>query len=148
MKICVGNALEKVIQKYFGGQPRGGAPSALDGHKRDFQPSKLNPSKSEFLWCLTLRRRHLLDDSTFALADADRSPPSRRHPQPRSLFGSCMTRTAHVSQLVRGCFTNCVGSKPSVNSFRPQPLSSRSTASSSPELTTATAYWKVCRFVN
>jgi len=104
MKICVGNALEKVIQKYFGGQPRGGAPSALDGHKRDFQPSKLNPSKSEFLWCFTLRRRHLLDGSTFALADADRSPPSRRHPQPRSLFGSCMTRTAHVSQLVRGCF--------------------------------------------
>src|SRR6218665_897045 len=66
---------------------------------------KLNPSKfeSEFLWCTTLRRRHLLDGSTFALADAEVLPADVI----RNLvvyFDSCLTRTAHVSQLVRSCF--------------------------------------------
>src|SRR6218665_4009034 len=78
---------------------------------------KLNPSKSEFLGCTTLRLRHLLDGSTFALADAEVLPADVI----RNLgvyFDSCLTRTAHVSQLV--VFINCVGSKPSVNSFRPQ----------------------------
>src|SRR6218665_1429080 len=45
-------------------------------------------------------------------------------------------------------FINCVGSKPSVNSFRPQSPLSWSTASLSPGLTTATAYWRVCRFAS
>ena len=35
---------------------------------------KPNPSKSKFLWCTTLRRRHRLDGSTFALADAEVIP--------------------------------------------------------------------------
>src|SRR6218665_2193452 len=64
---------------------------------------KLNPSKSEFLWCTTLRRRHLLHGSTFALADAEVLPADVI----RNLevyFDSCLTRTAHVSQLVRSCF--------------------------------------------
>src|SRR6218665_1426175 len=45
-------------------------------------------------------------------------------------------------------FINCVGSKPSVDSFRPQSPLSWSTASLSPGLTTATAYWRVCRFAS
>src|SRR6218665_269522 len=51
----------------------------------------------------------------------------------------------HVSQLVPGRFYHCVGVKPSADSFRPQPLSSWSTASFSTGLTTATAYWRVCQ---
>jgi len=35
---------------------------------------KLNPSKSEFLWCNTLLRRRLLDYSTFALGDTEVQP--------------------------------------------------------------------------
>jgi len=64
---------------------------------------KLNPSKSEFLWCTTLRRCHLLDGSTFALADAEVLPADVI----RNLgvyFDCCLTRTALVSQLVRSCF--------------------------------------------
>ena len=64
---------------------------------------KLNPSKSEFLWCTTLRRRNLLDGSTFTLGDAEVQPSDAI----RNLgvhFDSCMTMSAHVSHLVRGCF--------------------------------------------
>src|SRR6218665_1701886 len=52
--------------------------------------------------------------------------------------------TVHVSQLVESVSANCVGLKPSANSFRPQPPSSSSTtASLSSGLTTTTAYWRV-----
>src|SRR6218665_759183 len=105
---------------------------------------KQNPSKSEFLWCTTLRRRHLLEGSTFALADAEVLPADVI----RNLgvyFDSCLTRTAHWFEVV---FINCVESKPSVNSFRPQSPLSWSTASLPPGLTTATAYWRVCRFAS
>lgn len=64
---------------------------------------KLNPSKSEFIWCTTFRRRHLLDGSTFRIGDSEVHPADTI----RNLgvqFDSCMTMTAHVSQLVRGCF--------------------------------------------
>jgi hypothetical protein len=64
---------------------------------------KLNPSKSEFLWCTTFRRRHLLDGGTFNIGDSEVHPADTI----RNLgvqFDSCMTMTAHVSQLVRGCF--------------------------------------------
>src|ERR1043165_9136891 len=64
---------------------------------------KLNPCKSEFIWCTAIRRKHLLDGSTFALGDAEVHPADTI----RNLgvhFDSCMTMTAHVSQLVRGCF--------------------------------------------
>jgi len=60
---------------------------------------KLNPSKSEFLWYTTLRRRHLLDGSTFALADAGVLPADII-----CNLDSCLTRTVHVSQLVQSCF--------------------------------------------
>ena len=64
---------------------------------------KLNPSKTEFVWCTTLRRRHLLDGSTFNIGDSEVNPADTV----RNLgvqFDSCLTMTAHVSQLVRGCF--------------------------------------------
>src|SRR6218665_2428309 len=64
---------------------------------------KLNPSKSEFLWCTTLRRCHLLGGSTFALADA-KVLPADVILNPGVYFDSCLTRTAHVSQLIRICF--------------------------------------------
>src|SRR6218665_3150272 len=97
---------------------------------------KLNPSKSAFLWCTTLRCRCLLDDSTFTFGDTDIRPDDTI----RNLgvhFDSCMTRLVHVSQLVRGCFYPRL--KPFANSFRPQPPS-WSRASLSPWSTTVTAY--------
>jgi len=62
-----------------------------------------NDTKSEFLWCTTLRRRHLLAGSSFALADAEVHPADAI----RNLgvyFDNCRSMTAHVSQLVRGWF--------------------------------------------
>src|SRR6218665_2673485 len=57
--------------------------------------------------------------------------------------------TVHVSQLVESVSANCVGLKPSANSFRPQPPSSSSTtASLSLGLTTTAAYWRVYRRVS
>ena len=35
---------------------------------------KLNPSKSEFLWCATARRLHLVDKSVFSLEEGDVTP--------------------------------------------------------------------------
>src|SRR6218665_1131536 len=62
---------------------------------------KLNLSKSEYLCCTTLRRRRLLDHSTFALGGIAVRPADTI----RNLgvnFDSCLT--VHASQLVRGCF--------------------------------------------
>ena len=90
------------------------------------------------------RRRHLLDGSTFALADAEVLPS-------RNLgvyFDSCLTRTAHVSQLVRSCFYQLRRIK-TIRKFIPTSITlSWSTASLSPGLTSATAYWRVCRFAS
>src|SRR6218665_2444678 len=106
---------------------------------------KLNPSKSEFLWCTTLRLRHLLDGSTFALADAEVLPAVVI----RNLgvyFDSCLTRTAHVSQLVRSCFYQLRRIK-TIHSD----LNRRCPGQQlllSPGLITATVYWRVCRFAS
>src|SRR6218665_3209962 len=64
---------------------------------------KLNPSKTEFLWCTTLRRRRLLDGSTFVLGDTEVRPADTIL-NLGVQFDSFMTMTAHVSQLVRGDF--------------------------------------------
>ena len=64
---------------------------------------KLNPSKTEFMWCTTLRRRHQLDDSIFAVGGSEVQPAHTI----RNLgvqLDSCLTMTDHVSQLVRSCF--------------------------------------------
>src|ERR1043165_3262744 len=66
-------------------------------------PTTEKTQRDAFIWCTTLRRQHLLDGSTFALGDAEVHPADTI----RNLgvhFDSCMTLTAHVSQLVRGCF--------------------------------------------
>src|SRR5688572_15084677 len=74
--------------------------------------SKLNPTKSEFLWCTTLRRRHLLDGSTFTLGDAEVNPADTIRNY-GVYFDSCMTMTAHV----RGCFLPTASSNNTIRRF-------------------------------
>lgn len=64
---------------------------------------KLISSKSEFLWCITFRHLHLLDGSTFALSDAE-IWPAEAFCNIGVPFDICMTKSAHVVQLVWGCF--------------------------------------------
>jgi len=104
---------------------------------------KLNPAKSEFLWCTTLRRHRLLDYSIFALGDTVRSPTSWRRPQPWCPLWQPMTIARFMWVNSFEADINCVGLKPSANSFRPQPPLSWSTASLSPGLTTGTGYLRV-----
>src|SRR6218665_398662 len=108
---------------------------------------KLNPTKSEFLWCTTLRRRHLLDGSTFALADAEVLPADVI----RNLgvyFDSCLTRTAHMSQLVRSCFYLLRRIK-TIRKFIPTSIAvvlvNSFIVSSATALETD---WRVCRFAS
>jgi len=105
---------------------------------------KLNPSKSEFQWYTTLRRRRLLDYSytyTFALGDTEVRPADTLV---STLTAVWLWRLMWVNSF-EAVSTNCVGLKPSANSILPQPPSSWSTASLSPGLTTATACWWVYR---
>src|ERR1043165_8696166 len=108
---------------------------------------RLNPAKTEFLWCTTLRRRHIPHDSTFALGDAEVHPADTI----RNLgvhFDSCMTMTAHVSQLVRCCFYQ-LRRITTIRRFIPTSTAVVLVSSFlSPGLTTATAYSRVCRLVS
>jgi hypothetical protein len=64
---------------------------------------KLNLSKSEFLWCVTARRLHLVDRAVFHLADGDVTPSM----QVRNLgayFDVSMDMTTHISRLVATAF--------------------------------------------
>src|SRR6218665_563566 len=64
---------------------------------------KLNPFKTGFLWCTTFQDRRLLDESTLVLGDTEVRPTDNIR-NLRVQFDSCVTTTAHVSQLVRRCF--------------------------------------------
>ena len=78
--------------------------------------TKLSPSKSEFLWCTTLRHRRLLDNNTFALGDRPTEVrPARHHCNLGVHFVSRMTMTVHESHLFKAVSINCVALKPSAN---------------------------------
>jgi len=64
---------------------------------------KLNPSKSEFLWCTSARCKQQLSDESFVLVDGATKPSS----QVRNLgiiFDNTMSMSAYVNQLVSSCF--------------------------------------------
>ena len=64
---------------------------------------KLNPAKSEFLWCATARRLHLIDDSPFQLADGDvTSIDSARNLG--AYFDASMNMTTHVRRIISSSF--------------------------------------------
>ena len=64
---------------------------------------KLNPSKSEFVWCATTRRLHLADMTSFHLDDGDVMPVlSIRNLG--AYFDANMDMTTHIKQLVRASF--------------------------------------------
>ena len=72
---------------------------------------KLNPAKSEFLWCATACRLHLIDHSSFQLADGDVTPiDSARNLG--TYFDASMNMTTHVGRI------NCGVSVPSGSPFR------------------------------
>ena len=63
----------------------------------------LNPLKSEFMWCASLRRTHLIDKSAFVLPDGSVNVSS----SVRNLgvyFDESLSMTDHVNRLVRTCF--------------------------------------------
>ena len=63
----------------------------------------LNPLKSEFLWCASPRRTHLIDNSAFVLPDGSVNASS----SVRNLgvyFDESLSITDHINRLVRLCF--------------------------------------------
>ena len=64
---------------------------------------RLNPSKSEFLWCATLRRRHHISKECFTLPDGDVQPVGSVR-NLGAFFDSDMTMKMHVNRLVTSCY--------------------------------------------
>ena len=64
---------------------------------------KLNPSKSEFMWCATARRLHNIDNSEFILPDgAVKAATSVR--DLGSYLDQAMILQDHVRRMVNSCF--------------------------------------------
>ena len=59
---------------------------------------RLNPSKSGFLWCATLRRRHHISKEYFTLPDGDVQPVDSVR-NLGTFFDSDMTMKTHVNRL-------------------------------------------------
>ena len=104
---------------------------------------KLNPSKPEFLSLTTPRHCHLLDGSTFVLADAGVLPADII-----CNLDSCLTRMVHVSQLVQSCFYQLCRIK-TIRKFIPTSIAvvlvNSFIVSSATALETD---WRVCRFAS
>ena len=64
---------------------------------------KLNPFKSEFLWCATARRLHLVDKSVFRLEVGDVTPSTFVR-NLSAFFYASMDMSTHVDRLVGACF--------------------------------------------
>ena len=64
---------------------------------------KLNPSKSEFLWCSTARRLHLVDKSVFRLEDGDVTQSTFVR-NLGAFFDASMDMSTDVNRLVGACF--------------------------------------------
>ena len=63
---------------------------------------RLNPAKSEFMWCCTSRRLHLADTSRFNLPKGD-VKPSDTVRDLDAFFDQAMTMKEHVNRLVKTC---------------------------------------------
>ena len=63
----------------------------------------LNPSKSEFMWCTSQRRTHLIDRSAFVLPDGLVNVSSSLR-NLGAYFDKSMSMIEHVHRLVRSCF--------------------------------------------
>ena len=63
----------------------------------------LNSSKSEFMWCASPRRVHLIDRSPFVLPDGPVSASSSVR-NLRAYFDESMSMVENVNRLVRSCF--------------------------------------------
>ena len=63
----------------------------------------LNPAKSEFIWCASPRRVHLIDRSDFVLKDGTVAVSTVVRNLGAFLYES-MSMTDHVNRLVRSCF--------------------------------------------
>ena len=65
--------------------------------------SKINPAKSEFLWCATARHLHHIDNSAFRLADSDVVPTTYVR-NSDAYCDASMSMATHASRLVSTCF--------------------------------------------
>ena len=63
----------------------------------------LNPAKSEFIWCVSPRRAHLIDRSDFVLKDGTVAGSTVVR-NLGAFFYEFMTMTDYVNRLVRFCF--------------------------------------------
>ena len=64
---------------------------------------RLNPSKTEFLWCATSRRSHCISAESFTLADGNVKPVNRVC-NLGAFFDSDMNMRSHVNRLVSSCY--------------------------------------------
>ena len=64
---------------------------------------RLNPSKSEFVWCATLRRRHHISKECFILPDCDVQPVGIVRNR-EAFFDSDMNMKTHVNRRVSSCY--------------------------------------------
>ena len=64
---------------------------------------RMNPSKTDFLWCATRRRCHLLSTDPLLIEDASLTPSSTVRDL-GVVLQSDMSMTSHVNQIVGRCF--------------------------------------------
>ena len=65
---------------------------------------RLNPSKTEFMWCATLRRIHQIDDGSFHVMSTMSMCNHRRPSETSALWWKANYRWAHVNKIVGQCF--------------------------------------------
>ena len=64
---------------------------------------RLNPSKTEYLWCATSRRSHCISTESFTLED-DEVKHVNRVRNLGAFFESNMNTRSHVNRLVSSCY--------------------------------------------
>ena len=64
---------------------------------------RLNPSKTEFLWCATSRRSHCISAESFTLAHGEVKPVNRVR-NLGAFFDFDMNMRSHVNRLVSSCY--------------------------------------------
>src|ERR1051325_2945380 len=64
---------------------------------------KLNPTKTEFMWCFTPQQRHRIDTSSFLLAGATIAPVTSVRLLGVNIDGE-LTMSSHVNRTISTCF--------------------------------------------